>query len=523
MKFQGFVGPSYKLDSVNVDCQRSVNMYPEVIESGNGKEAATVYLKSTPGLVHELTIGDGPIRLIHKIEVPTPEQDPRYPKILYLIVSGNQVHTAAYVGGNWVTERVREAYEGQYVELMTSTGGVRAKSNVNSTFIEPLPGGEGSFLYGALTYFADGQSLYVYNLDYSMGAKNEICGPVIGIKASHVEMIDGFFIINEVGTSRFFVSNWNSPTFDPLSFASAEGDPDSIVAIIAKNRELWLLNERSTEVFYNSGNADFPFERVQGGFIEKGCLAPYSVSKIGDSIFWLGRDAFGQGVVYSAQGLTSQRISTYAIESAIQKYANPNKATSYTYSDQGHSFYVLNFDEGTWVYDLSTGMWHERAFTNEGALERHRVDVMTFMPELGQQWCGDYQNGKIYRLDFNAKTDDGNPITRMRVFPHASAGLKRLFFKSLQIDMETGVGLDGDVQGSDPQAMLDWSNDGGHTWSSEAWASIGKKIGGIGQFKKRVIWNRLGSSRDRVFRLKITDPVSVTLIGAEVDLEVGAN
>jgi len=96
-----------------------------------------------------------------------------------------------------------------------------------------------------------------------------------------------------------------------------------------------------------------------------------------------------------------------------------------------------------------------------------------------------------------------------------------IFYKSLTLDMETGVGLDGDVYGSDPQMMLDFSNDGGHTWSNEAWASIGKKIGGIGEFKKRVIWRRLGMARDRVFRIRTTDPVSITLLSADIDYEVG--
>jgi hypothetical protein len=85
--------------------------------------------------------------------------------------------------------------------------------------------------------------------------------------------------------------------------------------------------------------------------------------------------------------------------------------------------------------------------------------------------------------------------------------------------METGVGLDGGVQGSDPKAMLQWSDDGGHSWSNERWAGVGK----IGKAKKRVIWRRLGSSRDRVYRVMISDPVKVVLIGAEITTEGGSN
>lgn len=500
MKFQGFVGPTYSLKSVNVDCQRCVNLYPELIESGTGKEGQVAYLKSTPGLNKLFTVGSGPIRMIH---VDDPKIDVNNPANRVFIASGSEMYKATYASGVWTTSKLGD--------LSTSSGPIKAAS---------------SQIDLGVTVFVDGVKNYLF-WRYVSGTPTESFndfssfGYIGAPKATHVIWVDGYFIFNSGGTSQFYISDWGSLNVSPLSFASAEGDPDNIVAVISNHRDLWLLNERTTEVFSDTGNASFPFERVQGGFIEKGCMAPFSVARIDGVIFWLGQDSSGQGIVYAAQGLTPQRVSTHSIEAKIKTYASPSSATGYAYQSCGHSFYVLNFAEGTWVFDLSTKLWHERAYTDSGTLTRHRADCVAYLPALGIHLAGDFSNNKIYKLDEDYYSDDGDAITRMRIAPHVSNSLNRVFYKALSLDMETGIGLDGGVQGSDPQVMLQYSNDGGHTWSDEAWASAGQKIGGIGDFKKRVIWRRLGMARDRVFKIVITDPVPVTLLGAELDLEGG--
>jgi hypothetical protein len=342
-------------------------------------------------------------------------------------------------------------------------------------------------------------------------------------KATHIVWIDGYFIVNQGGTNKFYVSDLKGFNIDTLSFTSAEGAPDVIVGLISNQRDLWVFGERSIEVYTNTGNADFPFERIPGGFLEVGCAAGYSVAKIDGTILWLGRSNEGQGQVFAARGMTPQRVSTHAIEQAIASYSNPSTATAYTYESKGHKFYVLNFDEATWVYDLSTGLWHERAYTSEGNLVRHRAGTCAYSSKAGVHLVGDHQNNKLYVMRDGYYLDDEDPITRLRSTPHVSSGLDRVFCPKFQVDMDVGVGLDGGGQGSDPQVMLDWSDDGGHTWSSEIWAALGRVIGGIGEFKTRVIWRRLGSFRDRIFRLKVTDPVKVTLLSAEIDVEKGSS
>lgn len=505
MKFEGFIGPAYTLKSVNVDCQRCVNLFPELIESGRGKGGEVAYLKSTPGLLALIDLGTGPIRCIHVD-----------PQGRVFAVRGDTMYLLTFNGTIWSSAALDCVHDSlgptpSKVTLDSSTGIIKAASIQNSAT-------------DCATVFVDGVNTYLFWY-YGSGSGDFGEFAAFGYEgvpgATHVVFIDGYFIFNKAETNQFFVTDFASFNVSPLSFASAEGDPDNIIALIANNRDLILINERSTEVFGNTGNADFPFERVQGGFIEKGGVAPYSIAKIEGFVFWLGRDEFGQGVVYATQSLQPQRISTHAIEFAIQGYADISAATGYTYQSGGHSFYVLNFDEATWVYDISTKLWHERAYTGDVGLERHRADVHCFIPEYGIHMVGDFENGQVYQLDDDTYSDDGNEITRLRTFPHVSSGLKNLFCSAMQLDMETGVGLDGSGQGSDPQVMMQFSNDGGHTFSSEMWASAGQKIGGIGQYKTRVRWTRLGVFRDRVYLIKITDPIPVTLIAVEIELEQG--
>jgi hypothetical protein len=305
---------------------------------------------------------------------------------------------------------------------------------------------------------------------------------------------------------------------NPLDFASAEGSPDNVVALIVDHREVWVFGTNSTEVWYDAGLADFPLAPVQGAYNEIGCIAPYSVAKMDNCVFWLGADARGRGIVYRTQGYTGKRISTHAVEWQIQQYTDMSDAVGYTYQQDGHFFYVLNFPSAntTWVYDASTEVWHERAGWNNGSFTRHRANCqMSFNNRIV---VGDYENGNVYYFDLNSYKDNNDIqkwLRSWRALPTGQNDLNRSAHHTLQLDCETGVGLDGTGQGVSPEMMLRWSDDGGHTWSNEHLASMGK----IGQFGFRAFWRRLGMTlkiRDRVYEVSGTDPVKIAIMGAEL-------
>jgi hypothetical protein len=336
--------------------------------------------------------------------------------------------------------------------------------------------------------------------------------------AGTVGYIDGYFVFNEPNSQKIWVTQLlDGTSIDPLEFASAEGNPDNVAAIFVDHREVWVFGTNSTEVWYDAGLLDFPLTRIQGAFNELGCAAPYSIAKMDNQVYWLGKDARGQGIVYKAAGYIGQRVSTHAIEWQMQEYPDISDATGYTYQQDGHSFYVLNFPTAntTWVYDVATGAWHERASFQNGEFNRHRASSQMFFNATTV--VGDYQNGKIYSFDLTVYADDGAPqkwLRSWRALPTGANNLARTIQHSMQLDCETGVGLNNG-QGSNPQAMLRWSDDGGHTWSSEHWKSMGR----IGRSGYRTIWRRLGATmkiRDRVYEVSGTDPVRIYIMGAEL-------
>lgn len=238
-----------------------------------------------------------------------------------------------------------------------------------------------------------------------------------------------------------------------------------------------------------------------------------------NSLFWLGADARGQGIVFRANGYSGQRISTHAVEYAIQSYGTISDAIGFTYQQDGHSFYVLTFPtaQRTWVFDVATSAWHERAGFANGQFIRHRANCQTFFNN--QVVVGDFQNGKIYAYDLDVFADDNLPqkwLRSWRALPTGQNNLKRTAQHALQLECETGVGL-VTGQGNDPKVMLRFSDDGGHTWSNEKWAGMGK----MGNYGFRAFWRRLGMTdklRDRVYEVSGTDPVKIAIMGAELAL-----
>ncbi len=480
MRFRGFVGPSYTLPSVNFDCQRTINLYPEFDELGTGKEGEVAALVGTPGLQLLVTLGTGPVRGLYRS-------------------SNNRLFAVSYnklyeLDSDWnATER----------GTLNSTEGQVSMAD-NGIHLVTVDGGDGYSLKFSDNTFAE----MTFPTDF---------GGVAYAGSDQVNFQDGYFIFNNKGTGQVFISDLNSIDISALDYGTAEGNPDPIVGIISNHRELWLFNSQSAEVFYDSGGANFPFSRIEGAFVEQGCAATFSIAEVDNTVFWLGQDDKGAGIVYMASGYQPKRISTTPVEFAISTYDTISDAIAFTYQERGHTFYVLNFPsaDATWAYDTGTGMWHERAYFSNGEFHMHRATCHAFA--FNTHVVGDYETGKVYALSSQYFTDNGDAIVRLRRTPHVSAGRKRVFYTNLELDIESGVGIDGSGQGSDPQAMLRFSNDGGHTWLSEKWVSIGK----IGQTKLRARWERLGSARDRVFEVRISDPVRVAIVGAELNFEVG--
>lgn len=338
----------------------------------------------------------------------------------------------------------------------------------------------------------------------------EISDPDFPVPAA-LTYLDTYFIVIEKNTGRFYISaNNDGSAWDALDFATAEGAPDEATAIIADHRELWIFGKLSTEIFYNSGDVDFPFERIQGAYLERGIGAAGSAAKLDNSVFWLSETY----QVVRALEYQPIIISTRQIENEIAGYAVKSDATAYTYTQQGHSFYVLNFPAAgkTWVFDAATEMWHQRS--SQPLDGRHRSNCYAFFSD--KHLVGDYANGRIYQYDFETYDDAGAIQKAVHVFPPIEMERKTIFHHSIEIECSTGVGLVSG-QGSDPVAILDWTDDKYKTWSNEHWL----KMGQTGEYTARVIERRLGAARWRAYRLTITDPVERLIVSPYLEASKG--
>jgi hypothetical protein len=470
------LGSSYVARSINAADNRMVNLFPEVIPEG-GKEPG--FLNRAPGLKFQQTIGTGPIRALWAHQTNGSD---------FYVVSGTEFYKVT--GLTATPTKLGD---------VTGTGPVSIADNGTQIFLA-----------------CNGPS-YIYNEVTNVFA--QITDPDFP-GAVTVGYLDGYFVFNEPNSQRIWVTELlDGTSVDPLDFASAEGSPDGLVAVNVDHREAWLFGTDSIEVWYNAGQSDFPLTRIQGAFNEIGCVASFSIAKLDNGLFWLGTDARGQGIVYRANGYTGVRVSTHAIEYAIAQYGNISDAVAYTYQQEGHAFYVLTFPSAnaTWVYDVATQAWHERAGwdTSLGQFTRHRSNCQCNFG--GNTVVGDYENGNIYTLDLDVYSDNGGIqkwLRSWRALPTGQNNLKRTAQHSLQLDCESGTGL-VTGQGSDPEIMLRFSDDGGHTWSNEHLSKMGK----IGEYYRRVFWRRLGMTlklRDRVYEVSMTDPVKTAIMGAEL-------
>ncbi|HUW99864.1 MAG TPA: packaged DNA stabilization protein, partial [Phycisphaerae bacterium] len=382
--------------SVNAADSRMVNLFPEMVPDG-GKEPA--FLQRAPGLRLVGAVGDGPIRGMW-----------RFGDFLY-VASGGKLY------------RVDANFAATELGLINGSGPVSMSDNGVQLFVACNPD---AFIYNAST-----------------GAFAQVTDPDFP-GAVTVGYLDGYFVFNEPNSQRFWVTSLNDgASVDPLDFASAEANPDDVVSLMVSHREVWLFGNNSIEVWYNAGLADFPLARIQGAVLEFGCQAPYSVAKMDNSLFWLGADARGSGVVYRSNGYNAQRISTHAVEWQIQQYAVTNDALAYTYQQDGHSFYVLIFPtaQATWVFDVSTGAWHERAYWDGVEFRRHRSNCQANF--AGRIVVGDWEGNELYAFDLTTYADNGETqrwLRSWRALPMGQNTLKRTAQHSLQLDCESGVG-----------------------------------------------------------------------------------
>ena len=456
---------SYSLSSRPAAAHQLLNCYAEKLPEGS---RSPFIIKPAPGLNLFQTVGTGPIYAMETV-----------PGFLYVVsggyfyrlhADGSPTENLGFIG---VTDAPTIAVGSYQVVVVSPPNAYVANHSI--TALHQITTGAGNF-------------------------------PVDG--ASSVSYIDGYFAFTSMTGDYFFVSKLlDGNTFNSLDYATSERRPDYVQHGVAHNGELWLFGQDSSVVWYNAGAANFPLRERTGSVLEQGVGSSNTIVALDNSLFWLGTDR----IIYRSQGYQARRISNHAIEEVLTRYGDLRDINACGFLFEGHAFYSITMPSvagngRTFIYDGATQMWHERSSAASGAgIWRVRTSVQ-FGPYL---LLGDSANGNLYDVYPDMGTDNGVTIPRFMVLPPIITHGQRAFMSRLEIEMEVATA------GAPGTVLLDWSNDGGLTFTAPRSLSTGV----AGSFKARVATTRLGSFRQRVLRIRSSG--RATIYGVDVDTHTG--
>ncbi len=466
------IGGAYQSRSFIAAAQRCINLYPEINPEGESFPATTY---PTPGSTVLLTAPENTWRCLYTAS------DGRLfgvcGKAVYLVNDDLTLKSLGSISSN--ATPCYMADNGTSVLLVDGT--------------------------------KDGYSFDLATLSFSMITSDAFYG------STRIAQVDGYLLLNRPGTRQWYITLFSEINFDALDFASKIGSSDQLVAVGVTRRNVVLFGEQTIEFWANTGGAAFPFSRTAGAFLQFGCKAPHSICEADGSLYWLSQSPQGECMVLRTENYERARISTHAIEGELQGYSRVDDAIGYVHQMDGHYWYVLTFPTAskTWVYDLSTNQWHERAYLEEsGQFTRHRANCFAFWK--GRHVVGDYLDGRLYELSLDAYTDAGNEIRRIRSFPHMADDGNRVAYRMFQADMQAGSPSSLEPAAS-PEIRLRYSDTKGASWSQHLPSTIGFR----GDYAAIARWFRLGQARDRVFELSWSSDVRTALNGAYIEAEAG--
>ena len=537
-----FVGGSYQNAVLRADAQATINLYPETDRSGAGKSKAQ--LVGTPGLQAFVTLSPGPIR---GIWIGENRMFAVSGANLYEVFQGGTSNNRGGVGNDGLPvqifpngNQIGIVSAGQfYCDNGAGPFAVHFPGTVDASGTATNGGASSNMLYWASGDEWDatmvgkpitvgsytGTVAQVFNphlLATSSVMTSAITTPTafsistVGtpVTASSGTFQDGYAIVAIPNSAQFNISAlYDFSSWDPLDYGVKEGYPDHLSAVLSDHVNLYLLGKQTTEIWRNTGNPDFPFERIPGEVLQIGCVAPNSPDRIAGGIAFLGTDSRGGPVAFLLVGYQWTQISTPPIESIWAKYSTFSDAVSFSYVDGGHAFWHISFPSAnaTWVWDATESQWHQRAWS--GTVNRTRGYLHGYV--WGGHYVGDWQTGQIYKLSRDYYDDAGTPITRQRTAPHLANEAKQQFYNLFTLDTQPG-------EIANPPFTLSWSRDGGNTFPSSRTVSGGAVNDNLTRFN----WRRLGAAgrgRVRTFRMTSTAPMRHVWIDAYINGSGGTN
>jgi hypothetical protein len=471
MLWSAFCGQTYQHRSSVLDAEQTINLIPIAVESkDNAKQKG---LLGTPGLRLRLSVEDASCR-----------------------------GSFSEDGRTW-TVIGTHLYE---LDLTTDTAtelGTVADDGRPVFFASNGRGGE------QLAIEAAGH-LYIFELDTNVFI-GDIALPLVNA-ARTVQFIDGYFVLLEVDTVRVWFSALEDGTsWDALDYFARSQTADNFVGMAVLNDRVFCFGSHTTEIYYDSGDADTPFVPYPGALIRTGIVGPWAWTIEGNALYWMAQDAQGRARCVRAQSVDAQRISTDAIDFALNSYARLDDVEAFSYWLEGTGVVGWHVPSAphcgiTWCITMPGGDWFQQLSWDSIVANFYRWRARGVCATANELLAGDFETGDLYEVTFDCFSENGQLIRRVRRAPYLSGEARFGFLDQIELGAQVGVGLTTG-QGSEPQVMARVSRDGGFTWSPSVLASLGK----IGEYVTRVVWRRLGRVRlDRfVFEVVCTEKVRV--------------
>lgn len=453
------LGADYAERSSKVNAQRTVNLWPRITKPGS---KSPLVLYPTPGHTKFCTSGDSPNRGNGEIF-----------DVYGFFVAGSSLIQIDVNG----TPLNKGTFD-------TSAGRVNLKAGRAYLLI----------VDGAKAWTWDGTT-FAQVTDVDLPAA-----------PTHSAYLHNYFIVNHGGTDEFFISALEDPTsWNSLDFDAASAVPDNVLALCANNKDLYVFGALSAQIYYYSGDPDFPFTLYTGGVLDLGIIAPHSLAEGSSGIFLLATTREGGIAVVQVNGFQSKIISD-DIAWDLENMTTVDDAEALLYRKGGQAFYQISFptENKTFEYIVESQMWVER---KTFGINRYNVNGHVYLG--AKNIVGTYDSGIYYKLDETTYDDDGALIERIRVTQPISMDGNPIKYSSVVLEIESGVGTASGA-GATPVMAMVYSDDGGKTWSNEETASMGL----IGEYGIILEWFKLGISRNRIFKFYTTDPVEVVIIDA---------
>lgn len=443
-----------------------INCYFRANDDGNYRD-----LTRAQSLVPRLTVGEGPIRGMFAI------------RDQFYVVSGPELYL------------IEQTEEGEIPELLGNVGGTDSPVRLNAN------GSDNNQLI-----VVSDQRGFIYDQNGFAEITDEDFTPDFSVAS-----LDQRFWLNAPNSSKFFGSDVaNGFSYNALTFASAEQSPDELRYVAATKTNLWLFGGETVE-YWQTVQASFPLRRVTGATIEKGLLAKASLVQYEDKIFFLASDL----TIRMLYGNQMTKISDLAVEQAVKGDGTPNQpgygnvedAEAFFIDHPSRKFYVITFPsvDVTWVYDLSTNLWHKRS--TDGGRWLARTSQAIFNTIL----VGSSVDGTLY--DFSEGVD--GLLDPVEITTPITTADKDLYISEIELICEVGYGTISnefailDITKTlpiEPLIQMEYSKDGGRTWKAKRDVSIGR----IGEWETRVksrLFGRTKYNFEFLVRFRLTDPV----------------